>query len=514
MSNSSARLFTADDRAFLHAVVGAGHANPFAPARVEAERAALGPLFVEPGESTSPRGDPPAPHPNLQRIAARLGPILAGARARLTAGAAADRDDRVLYQEACLYLLHDAHDDRLQPLVEHPASGAAAGLYRAFLEDHGRLLAFPRSPLRPPRPEHVFACAFQLRRAFHHLSCTLIGTSRPAADLRAALWNAIFTRDLGGYLRSCETRQSDVSTLVTGPSGTGKELVAQAIGRSRYVDFDREQGKFVADPSADFRAIDLSALPDTLFESALFGHERGAFTGAMKEKKGLFEAVRAGGAVFLDEIGELGLDRQVKLLRVLEARAFHRVGDTEEHQFSARVVSATHRDMSERVRTGAFRLDLYQRLAGLRIVTPSLREQLDAAPEDLTLLVRVFARRVVGEEGEEALAVDALRYIEEHLPDYAWPGNARELGHCVESIHHAGEFTPLDLGDAADGDPARSLREGTLSEVEAIRRYRNIVFARTGSVTKAARRLGIHRNTVTKALDRARIARWRGARGR
>jgi DNA-binding NtrC family response regulator len=519
---SSAPLFTADDRTFLQAVVRLGHANPVSPARVEAERVALGAAFVDDGAlSSSPE--------NRARIAARLRSLLDAARPRLSAALPADSDDLALYQEACLYLLRDTHGERLQPLVDGRAlPTTAATLHRALLDDHARLLAFPGSAGRLPSPEQIFASAFQLRRAYHFLS-TMVGTSRPMQELRAAVWSAIFTRDLRGHLRTCDRKRSEISTLITGPSGTGKELVAGAIGRSLYRPYDVALGRFLVVPGADYCAVNPSAWSDTLFESELFGHERGAFTGALKDRKGLFETVSQGGALFLDEIGELALERQPKLLRVLQERVFHRVGDLSEHPFSARVISATHRDLSERVREGAFRLDLYQRLAALRIVTPSLRAQLDAEPGDLARLVRFFAERLADEEeASAALTGLALRHIEEHLPRYGWPGNVRELGHCVETLHHGGHFLPLELGGEKERarsstrpasssmvpppssvDPVRSLREGTLSEEEAIRRYRNIVFARTGSVSAAARRLGIHRNTLMRSLDRARVARWR-----
>ena len=359
----------------------------------------------------------------------------------------------------------------------------------------------------------------------------MIGTSRPMQELRATVWSAIVTRDLRGHLRTCDKKRSEVSTLVTGPSGTGKELVAGAIGRSLYKRYDVALGQFVVAPGADYCAVNPSALSDTLFESELFGHERGAFTGAVKDRKGLFETVSIGGALFLDEIGELALERQPKLLRVLQERVFQRVGDLEERPFSVRVISATHRDLPERVREGAFRPDLYHRLAGLQIVTPSLRAQLDAEPGDLGRLACFFAERLADEEGAPELAELALRHIEEHLPRYGWPGNVRELGHCVETLHHGGHFIPLELGGGREPvrssnrpmpssrgpvpsslDPARAFREGMLSEEEAIRRYRNIVFARMGSVNAAARRLGVHRNTVTRSLDHARLARWKARR--
>ena len=526
MAPTSAPLFPADDRTFLQAVVRLGYANPFSPTRLEAERAALGPSFLDAGTLRA------APE-NRTRIAARLRPLLEATRARLTAGTAADADDLLLYQEACLSYLRDTHSEPLQLLVVgRPPAGAAAALYRPLLEDYGRFLTLPVSLKRLPTPEHVFASAFQLRRAYHFLS-SLIGTSRPMQGLRAAVWSAIFTRDLRGHLRSCDRKRSEISTLVTGPSGTGKELVAGAIGRSLYRRYDAALGQFVVEPGAEYCAVNPSAWSDTLFESELFGHERGAFTGAVKDRKGLFETVSKGGALFFDEIGELALERQPKLLRVLQERVFHRVGDLEELPFSVRVITATHQDLHARVREGTFRLDLYQRLAGLRIVTPSLRSQLDAEPEDLGRLVRFFAERLADEEAVPELAELSLRHIEEHLPRYAWPGNVRELGHCVETLHYGGHFLPLELGSGKEPvrsstrpapsstgplpnsvDPARSLREGTLTEAEATVRYRNIVAARLGSVSAAARRLDIHRNTVRKSIDPALVARWRAHRPR
>ena len=518
MTPAANRLFTTDDRVFLQAVLRAGYANPFTPARVEAEREALDASFVD--------GGPAAALTNRRRIASRLRPILDAARARLAAGVFVEGADVVFYEEACLSFLRNVHGEGLQPIIDgREPPGAEARVYRALCEDHGRFLCIPGFGLEAPRAPHVFACAFHLRRAHHYLS-TLIGTSRPMQTLRAQVWGAIFTRDLRGYLRSCDRKRSDVSTLVTGPSGTGKELVAGTLGRSLYKAYDAERGRFVVAEGADYRGVNLSALSDSLFESELFGHKQGAFTGALKDRKGILELVGMGGALFLDEIGDLALDRQLKLLRVLEERVFQRVGDTVELPFSARVISATHQDLDARVRTGELRLDLYQRLAGLRIVTPSLREQLDAAPEDLTHLVRFFAERIADEDAAPGLVELAVRHIEERLPRYEWPGNVRELRDCVGTLHHGGEFMPLDLGGGTEAgqlrktaarsseDPLRSLRLGTLSDDEAAIRYRTHVVALAGNVTDAARRLRLHRNTVTRSLDLSRLNRWRARRPR
>ncbi len=482
---------------------------------MEAEREALGAFFVD--------GGPAAAFTNRQRIASRLRPILDAARARLASGVFVEWADIDLYQEACLCFLRNVHGESLQPLlVGREPAGAEDRVYRALLEDHGRLLCIPGLRLDAPCPEHVLACAFHLRRAHHYLS-TLIGTSRPMQTLRAQVWGGIFTRDLRTYLRSCDRKRADASTLVTGPSGTGKELVAGTLGRSLYRAYDAGRGRFVVAEGAEYRGVNLSALSDSLFESELFGHKQGAFTGAVKDRKGILELVGMGGALFVDEIGDLALDRQVKLLRVLEERVFHRVGDTVELPFSARVISATHQDLGARIRRGEFRLDLYQRLAALRIVTPSLREQLDAAPEDLTHLVRFFAERLADEDAAPEL-VGLIRCVTSRSACHAteWPGQRpgaeglrrhpppRGRVHAPRSRRlRGGGAAKQDAGAEQRGDPLRSLRLGALSDGAAARRYRSHVVALTGNVNEAARRLrpppehghAVPRSPLAEALE-------------
>src|SRR5262249_20140703 len=162
----------------------------------------------------------------------------------------------------------------------------------------------------------------QVRRAFHFIYRNILGESAPAVRLRAAVWESIFTRDIRRYRRSLFRRMGDVATLIVGPSGTGKELVARAIGLARYIPFDPDREAFVEDYAGAFYSLNPSALSPTLIESELFGHRRGAFTGAVEDRIGWLEACRPLGTVFLDEIGELDPAIQVKLLRVLQTREF------------------------------------------------------------------------------------------------------------------------------------------------------------------------------------------------
>ena len=204
---------------------------------------------------------------------------------------------------------------------------------------------------------------------------------------------------------------SEINVLVEGESGTGKELVATEIVR---------QG-----PRADkpFVIVDCGAISPNLVESELFGHVRGAFTGADRDRVGAFEAAD-GGTVFLDEIGELRLELQPKLLRAIEAREIRRVGETKARKVNVRVISATNRDLEREVNRGRFREDLYFRLAVLNVRVPPLRERV----EDLVLLIRVFLASL-GESDQERLFAPAVL---EELARHDWPGNVRELRNYVE----------------------------------------------------------------------------------
>jgi DNA-binding NtrC family response regulator len=215
--------------------------------------------------------------------------------------------------------------------------------------------------------------------------------------------------------RVVQIAPTDATVLIQGESGTGKELVARGI----HALSPRRHRPFIA--------VNVAALPETLLESELFGHEKGAFTGAASLRKGLFELAN-GGSIFLDEIGEMPLTTQTKLLRVLEEREFRRVGGEEELRVDVRVVAATNRDLREEVMAGDFRRDLYHRLNVLRIELPALRER----RADIPRLIERFIRHFSATHDRPFLGIDpeALRL----LVEYDWPGNVRELRNMVESM--------------------------------------------------------------------------------
>ncbi len=302
------------------------------------------------------------------------------------------------------------------------------------------------------------------------------------------------------FARVRKAAASDIPILLVGESGTGKELVARAL----HAESPRKDGPFVV--------VDCASLSPTLIASELFGHEKGAFTGADRRHAGAFERAD-GGTLFLDEIGELPAELQPNLLGVLERRRFRRLGGREEIGTDVRVVSATNRDLREEVNAGSFRLDLYYRIAVVRLAIPALRER----PEDIPRLVDHFLREA-GETRPLGEVVNATMMA--HLALHRWPGNVRELRNWVEATVAMGEAPPLDdsLGPPGIAEPAttsgasvplapllllpyKDARAALLEQFEAA--YLPEALERAdGNVSQAARDCGMDRSHLWDLLRR------------
>ena len=279
------------------------------------------------------------------------------------------------------------------------------------------------------------------------------------------------------------------TVLIEGESGTGKELIAQAIHQ-----LGGRTGKFVA--------VHCAALPETLLESELFGHERGAFTGAVDSRPGRFE-LADGGTLFLDEIGEIPLPIQVKLLRVLETRTFERLGGTETLQTTARVVTATNRDLAQMVREGTFREDLYYRLDVVRIELPPLRER----PEDIPQLVRHYLDVFANENGKEGMTITESAMAA--LTNYSWHGNVRELKNCMERMvvlcrgKEIGlENVPLNIRENSEPGIGKTVLTESGFDLEQNEKHliERALNETGGNRSKAAEKLGISRRTLHRKL--------------
>lgn len=286
---------------------------------------------------------------------------------------------------------------------------------------------------------------------------------------------------------------SKATVLITGESGTGKELVADAIES-----LSARHGK-------PFIKVHCASLSSTLLESELFGHEKGAFTGATSQKKGRFE-LADGGTLFLDEIGEIDAATQVKLLRVLQEREFERVGGEKTISVDVRVIAATNRDLKEEVRKGNFREDLYFRLAVVEIIVPPLRER----KEDIDLLSLSFVKEVAKENGRE---IDGISpHARKALFSYSWPGNIRELKNCMESAVVMAKGKTIEFDDLPSHIRGESEKEKaislelpiTMEEAEKALIMETISFA-SGNKTKAAELLGIGRKTLHRKLSEWKV---------
>ena len=493
-----------EDQRFLERVSKLNYVNPFLPARIQYEREALGDAFDESKADWNLLGDDPEFHLiNTKKITDRAYPLLLKLQERLRKGVVATRKELALYEDTVLFLVYHYYAQQFKKDILNPKKRQPYDYFKEFDHYWGLLFDIPGYDL-PKKSEnaHIFACIFQVRRAFLYIFRAIIGRSAVAANLRAAVWNSIFTHDMRRYRRTFFKCMEDFTTLIIGPTGSGKELVATAIGQARYIPFNPQTRTFKDDFFNTFFPINLSALPATLVESELFGHRRGAFTGALEDRRGWLETCPPEGTVFLDEIGELDPLVQVKLLRVLQARTFQRLGSTKTLVFEGKIVAATHRDIHRAMEEGDFRKDLYYRLCSDIITTPSLHEQMRESPELLWDLVGYISQRVAGSEGKK-LAREVKSWIRDKLGlNYTWPGNIRELEQCVRNIMVRREYHPAVVKSAGAGENMlASFHQQGLTLDALCSLYCSWVYEQVGSYAETARRLKIDRRTVKKYVD-------------
>jgi transcriptional regulator with PAS, ATPase and Fis domain len=291
----------------------------------------------------------------------------------------------------------------------------------------------------------------------------------------------------GVLARLKKVAASETTILLEGETGTGKELLARAIHEAS------------ARAGRPMVIVDCGAISPSLLESHLFGHTKGAFTGAIDDHQGAFEAAN-GGTLFLDELGELPLDLQPKLLRVLEARTVRPVGTNIDRSVDVRIVAATNRNLEEMVKAGRFRADLFYRVAVYRVTVPPLRDR----PEDVALLVDHYAESIGG-------GVRIAPEVVGLLARYDWPGNARELRNVMQRAIAVSEGRMLQPDDIFPGESERArttFHEAKESVILAFeRRYAEALLARAGgNVSKASREAGLTRNALYALMKRAGIA--------
>ena len=359
----------------------------------------------------------------------------------------------------------------IETAMEAIRAGAYDYLSKPFQLELIRLRARRALEERRLRSENLrYRQELQARFAAKHV----VGTSRSMVEV---------------YRVAARVANSDTAALIIGETGTGKELIARAI--------------HAGSPRADqpFVPVDCTTLPESLVESELFGHERGAFTGAGATRRGLFEAA-GGGTIFLDEVGDLPAALQAKLLRVLQERDIRRVGGTERIPVDVRIIAATHRDLRARVTAGEFREDLYYRLNVVTIHLPPLRER----QEDVSLLARHFVEKYATRRQGlvSVLAPEALA----RLTAYPWPGNVRQLENVLEravTLASGPVLLPedLDLEPAGPASAGPTLPAPGMSLDEVKHWYvRRVLGEAGGNKQRAAEILGVDRRTLYRLLSR------------
>jgi transcriptional regulator with GAF, ATPase, and Fis domain len=294
----------------------------------------------------------------------------------------------------------------------------------------------------------------------------------------------------------------DFATLLEGPTGSGKGAAAAAIGKSCFIPFDPASGTFQSSFTQLFVPANLSQYAPSLLESELFGHTRGAFTGAISEHEGLFGLCRPHGTIFLDEIGEISPQVQVTLLKVLEERTYTPVGSHRTKRFSGRVIAATNRPVAQLREQGKFREDFFYRLCADCIEMPSLAQRVQENPQELVELVEHFTRVITGQDAP-VLCEKVINVIQNRLgKDYFWPGNVRELAQCIRRVILKDDYLPTAIQPKnRTSEVAQGLEHSKYSADQLLTIYFKILYEKNPSYQEVARIAKTDWRTAKKYLD-------------
>jgi DNA-binding NtrC family response regulator len=477
------------DREFFRQVAEAAFANPFGADRLKADRRIAGVGKETPASEVVDR--------MMATVAQRVARLEKEKKAdiRLHAG-----EERELLTIVLLFDAFHRFLARFDELIERQLRAGDTAVPVPFANELIALLG--ARGYSSQGIQHFLAVFFQLRRAFYFIQKGLVGQSPCMTDLRKKLWDNVFTHDIRWYERFLWDRMEDFSTLLLGETGAGKGAAAAAIGRSGYIPYDDKRGCFAESFTRAYVSVHLSQYPESLIESELFGHRKGAFTGAIEHHEGVFARCSPHGAIFLDEIGDAPVNVQIKLLHVLQERVFCPVGSHEQERFRGRIIAATNRPLQELRKRGAFRDDFYYRLCSDVITVPPLRQRLQEDPAELRRVVAELVDRLTGGP-EEDLADSVCRELERQPGRaYAWPGNVRELEQAVRRVlltrRYEGDIapSPADLAGALH----HGIDTGTLDADDLLSSYCTLLHRRLGTYEAVAERTRLDRRTVRKYI--------------
>lgn len=465
---------------FFANVSAAVFANPFSERRQQLDRAIVG-------------VDTPALDVVLDTVRARL-----ARTARSSSRRKRDTADHEHRGHAHLFDVYHHYQPAFARLVDaQRQAGADPVVFDEGVEIVGRLVA---AGFAEHEAESHLPIFWQMHRAYRFITESLVGGGQAMRTLRESLWNNLFTTDVGLYHGWLRGRMDDFSTILLGETGTGKGAAASAIGRAGFIPWQPSKRRFAASFTAAFTEANLAGMAETLIESELFGHRKGAFTGAVVNHDGLLARCSPHGAVFLDEIGDVSIPIQIKLLHVLQTREFYPVGGHERRRFTGRVIAATNRALDQARAEGRFRDDFYYRLCADVIELPPLRQRLREAPDEFDALVATVLHRTLGQPATKLVEPIAAAIRAGVGPDYAWPGNVRELEQAVRRVLLTGSYR----GDGARRE--RSPRERLHQAVEhgdadartVLSAYCAMLWERYGTYEAVAAKTELDRRTVKK----------------
>jgi DNA-binding NtrC family response regulator len=473
------------DRNFLRLLAESASTNPFSDT--------FGNLLTK----IAGCADPISPEDRYKRLVAHVSEEVGRLESRgATNISQYTGDDRQLLRNAFMFDIYHRFLPSLDQLIsdqvaagDHSVAVSFAGEVLGLLAQRG----FAREEAR-----RYFAIFYQLRRAFFFIDRGLVGRSESMKQLRRHLWNNVFTHDIRLYEQYLWNRMENFSTMLLGDTGTGKGAAAAAIGRSGFIPFDTQKNAFAESFTRSFTALNLSQFSEGLLESELFGHRKGAFTGAVEAHEGVFARCSPYGAIFLDEIGDVSIPVQIKLLSVLQERTFSPVGSHDRLQFRGRVIAATNKSL-DALRAGSqFRDDFFYRLCSDIIVVPTLRQRIGEDPNELEDLISLIVRRLTGQASPQIVRLVRRVILSSLGKNYPWPGNVRELEQGVRRIllthqyHGSHETVSPDLcGKLQEG-----IASGTLDAEALLSGYCALLYERHGTYEEVANRTRLDRRTV------------------
>ena len=347
-----------------------------------------------------------------------------------------------------------------------------------------------------------FGLFYQLRRAWYFINHGLLGQSESMQTLRSHLWRSLFTSFPAVYEMVMWDRMEDFSTFLVGETGTGKGTAAKAIGRSGFIPFNEKTQNFSENFKQNLIEINLSQYPESLIESELFGHRKGAFTGAVEDHEGIFALCSPHGSIFLDEIGEVSVPIQIKLLKVLEERIFSPVGGHSKLHFNGRIVTATNKSLTELDHKKTFREDFYYRLCSNIVHVPTLRQQIYEDPSTLETLLEHTILRIAGEPVPHLLAVVMTTLEGEVGLDYQWPGNVRELEQAVRSILLTLHYSNNNSYEVDGTNELHlAIERESVSAQELVALYCSLLYRKYGTYEKVAKITNLDPRTIKKHIQ-------------